>query len=159
MKCTAMIMLVCLMGTAAAAGYTSSQETFLLGESPVRGSMDDSRFEDYAEMYWASYISKPERAPMAPVLAGQMVDIENTMSFWRNNFPFDISKSTFGDGTARAASTTNPRYDFASIFTWRYISPMPIEESSFEEGDQTALRLVDKNREHLIQDVKKNFGL
>ncbi len=159
MKCRVMIMLVCLLGTAAAAGYTQTQVSFLMGENPVRSSMNDVRFEDYAKMYWASYISNPNRAPMAPILAGQTVDVENTMTFWRNNFPFDITTSSFGDGSALGSASVRPRYDFAAVYTWRYDETMPIEDSSFGEGNYSTASQLEKNTRFLTQEIMKNFGL
>jgi hypothetical protein len=154
-----MIMLACLVGTAAAAGYTTTQNTFLMGENPVKSSMDDSRFEDYADMYWSSYISNPDRTPMAPILAGQTVDVENTLFFWMTNFPFNVSASSFGDGTTRAPGAASPRYDFAAVNTWRYTSPMPVEDSSFKQGNQTTQNLVQKNSQFLTQEITNKFGL
>ncbi|MDF0589647.1 hypothetical protein [Candidatus Methanocrinis natronophilus] len=159
MKCRVMIMLICLVGTAAAAGYTSTQAMFLKGENPVRSSMNDARFEDYAKMYWASYLSNPDRAPMAPMLAGQTVDVENTMTFWRNNFPFDITASSFGDGADIRSASVRPRYDFAAVYTWRYDETMPIETSSFGEGNYSTESQLEKNTRFLAQDIMKNFGL
>jgi len=159
LKCAAMIMLVCFVGTAAAAGYTTTQDTFLMGENPVKSSMDDSRFEDYAEMYWSSYISNPDRNPMAPIQSGPIVDVENTLFFWMTNFPFNVSESSFGDGTTRAAGAASPRYDFAVGNTWLYTSPMPVEGSSFTQGNQTALNQVQKNRQFLAQEITNKFGL
>ena len=159
MKCRVMIMLVCLVGTAAAAGYTSTQAMFLKGENPVRSSMNDARFEDYAKMYWASYLSNPDRVPMAPMLAGQTVDVENTMTFWRNNFPFDITSSSFGDGAVRGSAAVRPRYDFAAVYNWRYDETMPIEESTFRQGNHTAASQLERNTQLLTQDIMKKFGL
>lgn len=154
-----MIMLLCLVGTAAAAGYTQTQVMFLKGENSVRSSMNDARFEDYAKMYWASYLSNPDRAPMAPMLAGETVDVENTMTFWRNNFPFDITSSSFGDGAVRGSATVRPRYDFAAVYTWRYDETMPIEESTFQQGNHTASSQLERNTQLLTQDIMKKFGL
>jgi hypothetical protein len=151
-----MIMLACFVGSAAAEGFTTTQNTFLMGENPVTSSMDESRFEDYADMYWSSYISNPDITPTAPKLAGQMVDVENTLFFWMTNFPFDVSASTFGDGTAGAAS---PRYDFAAGSTWLYTSAMPVEGSSFKQGNETTQNLVQRNRQFLTQEINNKFGL
>jgi len=154
-----MIMLVCLVGPAAAAGYTMTQNTFLMGENPVKSSMDDSRFEDYADMYWSSYISNPDMTPMTPILAGQAVDVENTMFFWMTNFPFNASASSFGDGATRAVGAASPRYDFAVGNTWRYSSPMPVEDSSFGQESLTNTSQVQRNRQFLTQEITNKFGL
>ncbi len=159
MKCAVMIMLACLVGSAAAAGYTTTQDAFLLGEDPVKSSMDDSRFEDYAEMYWASYISNPDKTPTAPISAGNEVDIENTLFFWMTNFPFNVSASSFGDGPGGVAGAVSPRYDFAVGNTWRYSSPIPVEDSSFTPGGLTNESRVQKNREFLTQEITREFGL
>ncbi len=159
MKCAVMIMLVCLVGSAAAAGYTTTQDTFLMGEDQVKSSMDDARFEDYADMYWSSYISNPDRTPMAPILAGPIVDVENTMFFWMTNFPFNVSTSSFGDGTTWAAGAASPRYDFAAGSTWRYSSPMPLEGSSLKQGNLTTQNLVQRNRQFLTQEITNKFSL
>ena len=155
MKCAVMMMLACLVGSAAAAGYTMTQNTFLMGENPVTSSMDDSRFEDYADMYWSSYISNPDITPTKPLLSGQAVDAENTLFFWMTNFPFNASKSSFGDGTGAAS----PRYDFAAGSTWLYDSPMPIGASSFEQESPTNTSQVQRNTQLLNQEVTKMFGL
>ena len=149
-------MLACLVGSAAAAGYTMTQETFLLGENPVTSSMDDSRFEDYADMYWSSYISNPDRTPMTPIVAGPIVDVENTLFFWMTNFPFNVSESSFGDRTTGAVS---PRYNFGVGTFWRYSSPMPVEDSSFEQESPTNTSQVQKNTQFLNQEITKKFGL
>ena len=156
MKCTVIMMLACLVGSAAAAGYTMTQETFLLGENPVTSSMDDSRFEDYADMYWSSYISNPDITPMTPLPSGQAVDVENTLFFWMTNFPFDVSASSFGDG---ATSAVRPRYNFGVGTFWRYSSPMPVEDSSFEQESPTNTSQVQKNTQFLNQEITKKFGL
>ncbi len=159
MKCATMIMLVCLVGSAAAAGYTTTQDTFLMGENPVKSSMDDSRFEDYAEMYWSSYISNPDLTYVAPILTGPIVDVENTLFFWMVNFPFNVSASSFGDGTTSVAGSVSPRYDFATGNTWRYSSPMSLEGTSFMQGNQTTQNLVQRNRQFLTQEITNKFGL
>jgi hypothetical protein len=159
LKCAAMIMLVCLVGPAAAAGYTMTQNTFLMGENPVKNTMDDSRFEDYADLYWSSYISNPDMTPMTPILAGSMVDIENTMFFWMTNFPFNVSASSFGDGTTGAAEAVSPRYNFGIGTYWRYSSPMPVEGSTFTQGSLTNTSQVQKNRQFLAQEITNKFGL
>lgn len=159
MKCAVMIMLVCFVGTTAAEGYTSTQSMFLMGENPVMSSMEESRFEDYADMYWASYISNPDMTPMTPILFGQVVDAENTMAIWRINFPFNFSTSSFGDETARSAEGVSPRYDFGIGTYWRYTGPMPVEESSFEQGTPTNETQVQKNSDFLAQEILSELGL
>jgi len=159
LKCAVMILLICFVGSAAAAGYTTTQDAFLMGENPVKSSMDDSRFEDYADMYWSSYISNPDRTPMAPIQAGPAVDIENTLFFWMVNFPFNVSTSSFGDGTTRDTGAVSPRYDFGVGNTWRYTSPMPLEDSSFMQGNLTTGNQVQNNRQFLTQEITNKFGL
>jgi len=159
LKCEIMIMLVCLVGSAAAAGYTTTQNTFLMGENPVVSSMDESRFEDYADMYWSSYISNPDVTPTTPLLAGQTIDVENTLFFWMTNFPFNVSASSFGDGATRAAGAASPRYDFAAGSTWLFASAMPVEDSSFGQANQTTQSLVQRNRQFLTQEINNKFGL
>ncbi len=156
MKCTVIMMLACLVGSSSAAGYTMTQETFLMGENPVTSSMDDSRFEDYADMYWSSYISNPDRTPMTPLPSGQAVDVENTMFFWMTNFPFNVSGSSFGDGAIGAVS---PRYNFGVGTFWRYSSSMPVGDSSFGQASLTNTSQVQKNTQFLNQEVTKMFGL
>ncbi len=159
MKCAVMIMLVCLVGTVAAEGYSSTQNLFLRGENPVRSSMDESNFADYADMYWASYLSNPDTTPRAPLLPGQQVDVENTMAIWRISFPLDVSNSSFGDGGVKAAGVASPRYDFGIGTYWRYTSPMPIAESSFEQGMPTNETQLQRNTEALSREVTSEFGL
>ena len=159
MKCAVMIMLACLVGTAAAEGYSSTQSLFLRGENPVVGSMDESRFEDYADMYWASYISNPDITPRAPLLPGQIVDVENTMAIWRISFPLDVYNSSFGDGAAKTAGVASPRYDFGIGTYWRYTSPMPVADSSFEQGTPTNETQVQRNTEFLSREITNKFGL
>jgi len=159
LKCAVVIMLVCLVGSAAAAGYTRTQDAFLMGENPVRSSMEDSRFEDYAEMYWASYISNPDRTPMAPILAGPIVDVENTLFFWKINFPFNVSTSSFGDGATGASGVASPKFNFGIGTYWRYSSPISIEGSSFERGNVTNLNQVERNKQFLVQEIANKFGL
>lgn len=159
MKFTVMLLLACLVGSAAATGYTMTQNTFLMGENPVTSSMDDSNFEDYADLYWSSYISNPDVTPTTPLISGQEVDIENTLFFWMTNFPFNASKSSFGSGNYSAAGTASPRYDFAAVSTWLYDSPMPIDSSSFEQETLTNTSQVQKNSQYLNQEVTKMFGL
>lgn len=155
MKFTVMLLLACLVGSAAATGYTMTQNTFLMGENPVTSSIDDSNFEDYADMYWSSYISNPDVTPTTPLVSGQEVDVENTLFFWMTNFPFNASKSSFGDGTGAAS----PRYDFAAGSTWLYDSPMPIASSSFEQENLTNTSQVQKTSQYLNQEITKMFGL
>ena len=152
-------MLACLVGSAAAAGYTMTQDTFLMGENPVTSSMDDSRFQDYADMYWSSYISNPDRTPMTPILAGQTVDVENKLFFWMTNFPFNASESSFGDGTSGAAGVASPRYNFGIGNFWRYSSPMPVEDSSFEQASPANTSQVQRNTQFLNQEITNQFGL
>jgi len=159
LKCAVMILLVCLVGTVAAEGYSSSQNLFLRGENPVKTSMEESRFEDYADLYWASYISNPDVTPRAPLLPGQAVDVENTMAIWSINFPLDVSNSSFGDGDEQAAGAAYPRYDFGIGTFWRYTAPMPIGESTFERGRPANGTQLQKNTEALSREVMDGFGL
>jgi len=159
LKCEITIMLVCLVGSAAAAGYTTTQSAFLMGENPVVGSMDESRFEDYADMYWSSYISNPRVTQTTPLLARQMIDVENTLFFWMTNFPFNVSASSFGDGATRTVGAVSPRYDFAAGSTWFYTSAMPVEDSSFGQANQTTQSPVQRNRQFLTQEINNKFGL
>ncbi len=156
MKCAVTIMLACLVGSAVAAGYTMTQEMFLMGENPVRSSMEDSRFEDFANMYWSSYISNPDITPTRPLLSGQAVDVENRLFFWMTNFPFNVSESSFGDGATGAAS---PRYNFGVGTFWRYSSPMPVEESSFKQSSPTNASQLQRNTQFLNQEITNKFGL
>ncbi|HNR57887.1 MAG TPA: hypothetical protein PLN41_00590 [Methanothrix sp.] len=159
MKCAVMIMLACLVGVAAGEGYTTTQNIFLMGGNPVRTSMEESRFPDYADMYWASYLSNPDSSPMTPVYSGLIVDIENTMAIWRINFPFNISSSSFGDGTEKSAEAVSPRYDFGIGTYWRYTGPMPVDESSFDRGSPANLTQVQRNTQFLSQEITRKFGL
>jgi hypothetical protein len=159
LKCIVMIMLACLVGSAAAAGYTMTQDTFLMGENPVTSSMDDSRFEDYADMYWSSYISNPDRTPMKPIVAGPIVDVENTMFFWMTKFPFNVSESSFGDRTIGSGGVASPRFNFGVGTFWRYSSPMPVEGSSFGQASPTNTSQVQKNTHFLNQEIINKFGL
>ena len=159
MKYTVMLLLACLVGSAAATGYTMTQSTFLMGENPVTSSMEDSNFEDYADLYWSSYISNPDVTPTTTTTYGQAIDVENTLFFWMTNFPFDVSESSFGNGANQTAGTVSPRYDFAAVSTWLYDSPMPIGSSSFEQESLTNTSQVQKNTQFLNQEIVKNFGL
>jgi hypothetical protein len=154
-----MIMLACLVGSAAAVGYTMTQETFLMGENPVKSSMEDSWFEDYADMYWSSYISNPDRSPMTPIVAGPIVDVENTMFFWMTNFPFNVSESSFGDRTNSAAGVASPRFNFGVGTFWRYSYPMPVGDSSFGQPSATNTSQVQRNTQLLNQEITNKFGL
>jgi len=159
LKCAVMIMLACLSGIASGDGYTTTQSVFLMGDTSVMTWTGESRFSDYADLYWASYVSNPDRSPLAPALFGQTVDVENTMGIWRMNFPFNISASSFGDGTMQSAAAVSPRYDFGIGTYWRYSKPMPIEGSTFGQGTATNMTAVQRNTESISQEITNKFGL
>ncbi|MHC1631055.1 MAG: hypothetical protein ACXQT4_01990 [Methanotrichaceae archaeon] len=188
MKCAAMLLLICLVGCAAADGYTTSQGLFLRGTDPVEMSMDESPFEQYVETYWSSYIDNPANVPAGPIQTGPSFGVDNaTKSLWMATFPFDVPASSFGktvqtnysvdindtmylwvisfpfDVPASSLGNENAPKVPESIFgidkSWLYTTPFLTNSSSLITSRHVSTVSVQKNHQFLEQEIKGSFGL
>ncbi len=148
MKCIYLVMLVCFLGcmTAHADGYTSSQNLFLAGGTPVASFADEVPFEQYVDRYWSSYIDSPKSTSALPVQAGGST---NSMSIWMAGFPAGISSSSFGIEvpSKEGAEPTVTKYEIGLYKDQTYQAP-------FEVGGDS----VQKNRQYLQDSIMNNFG-
>ena len=132
--------------TAHADGYTSSQNLFLTGETPVSSFNDEVPFEQYIDRYWSSYINGPTNTPTLPAQAGGYT---NTMSIWMAGFPTAISSSSFGieESSEEGAEPAVTKYEIGLYKDLTYQAPFEIE------GDS-----VQKNRQSILDNIMNNFG-
>lgn len=150
MKFAVMLLLICLVGCAAAqGGYTQSQKLFMIGSDPAEISMTDFAFGQYVDAYWSSYIENQTNVSTDPGQFGYPTDVKITMSVWMANFPFDVPSSSFGDAgvSGEPSRDAMAKYD---IGVGR--GKLAVVSLHSEDGS------VENNSQFLEQQIKALFG-
>jgi len=149
-KFAVMLLLICLIGCAAAqGGYTQTQKLFMIGSDPTEISMTDFAFGQYVDAYWSSYIENQTDISVDQGRFGYPKDVKITMSAWMANFPFDVPSSSFGDAgvSGEPSRDAMARYD---IGVGR--GKLPVVSLHSEDGS------VENNSQFLEQQIKTLFG-
>jgi hypothetical protein len=160
-KYAAFLLLICLVGCAAAQdGYTTSQDLFLRGGQPVGTFEDDTNFEQYVETFWSSYIENPVGISTGPIQTGPAADVSRSMDIWMIGFQFNISDSSFGKEPPQyGPNAALAQSIFGTERGWLYNALSQTENFTMEEPNTEPADTVQKNSQFLQQEIKKHFDL